>query len=129
MNLPGDLGTEYGKQATEAVVTGNDFGVKVGEAPISKVAAQFPFQLAKTPAFPMLEHTGTQQPIGSHAGAAGTGRLGVTGGEALADQGHQFLIVQQIVHGVEQIVLEQSSLLGQGKEEEPGLVVERAEHI
>ena len=71
----------------------------------------------------------TQQPIGSHAGAAGTGRLGVTGGEALADQGYQFLIVQQIVHGVEQIVLEQSSLLGQGKEEEPGLVVDRAEYI
>ncbi|HEY6249930.1 MAG TPA: hypothetical protein VI685_08205, partial [Candidatus Angelobacter sp.] len=34
MNLLGDLGTEHGKQATEAVVTGNDFGVKVGEAPI-----------------------------------------------------------------------------------------------
>ena len=72
----------------------------------------------------MLEHTRTQQPIGSHAGAAGTGRLGVTGGEAVADQCYQFLIVQQIVHGVEQIVLEQSSLLGQGKEEEPGLVVD-----
>jgi hypothetical protein len=25
----GDLGTEHGKQATEAVVTGNDLGVKV----------------------------------------------------------------------------------------------------
>ena len=38
MNLLGDLGTEYGKQATEAVVTGNDFGVQVGEAPINEVA-------------------------------------------------------------------------------------------
>jgi len=69
------------------------------------------------------------QAIGGDAGAAGTGRLGVTGGEALADEFNQFLIVQQIVHGVEQIVLEQRRLLGQGKEEEPGLVVDGAEHI
>src|SRR6516162_7047502 len=128
MNLPGDLGTEHGKQATEAVVTGNDYSVKVGEAPINEVAAQFAFQLAKTPALQMLEHTATQQPIGSHAGAAGTSRLGITGGEALADQCHPFLIVQQIVHGVEPIVLEPRSLLSQGKEEEPGLVVDRGEH-
>src|SRR6201981_4172259 len=100
MNLPGELGTEHGKQATEAVVTGNDFGVKVSEAPISEVAAQFPFELAKPPAFQMLEHTATQQPIGSHAGAAGTGRLGVTGGEALADQRHYYRHGLQHFHRV-----------------------------
>src|SRR5215469_16877238 len=77
MNLLGDLGTEHSKQATEAVVPGNDFGVKVGEAPINEVAAQFPFQPAKTPAFQMLEYTATQEAIGSHAGASGTGRLWV----------------------------------------------------
>jgi hypothetical protein len=58
----------------------------------------------------------------------GASGVGAAGGEALADQLQQGRIIQQLVDGVEQIVLEQGGLLGQGEEEEPGGVLGGGDH-
>jgi hypothetical protein len=50
------------------------------------IAAQLPFQTAKTPAFQVLEHTAAQKAIGRHAQAADTGRLGIAVHQALANE-------------------------------------------
>ena len=56
-------------------------------------------------------------------GAPGAGRLGAAGGERVADELDQLFIVQELIDGVEQVVLEQGSLQGQGEVEEPSLVM------
>src|SRR5215472_13111535 len=98
MNMLRDLRTQHGQQTTEAVVTGDDFGVEMGEAAIDEVVAQLAFQIAEAPAFQVLEHTAAQEAIGSQARAPGAGRLGP------------------------------GSLPGQGGVEEPGLVMRGGGH-
>jgi len=63
----------------------------------------------------VLEHTAAQEAIGGHARAPGAGRLGAAGGERGADELDQFFIVQELIDRVEQVVLEQGSLQGQGE--------------
>ena len=84
MDFLGDGRAEQSEQATEAGEVRGSFGVIVGEAPVNQVTAQFAFQIAEAPAFPVLEHTATQQAIGGDAGATGTGGLGTARGQALA---------------------------------------------
>ena len=70
----------------------------------------------------------TQQAIGRDAGPTGVGGLGVAGGQALTDEVDECVVLQELVDGVEQIVFEQGGLLGQGEEEEPGLVLGGGDH-
>src|SRR5215472_11580829 len=128
MNMLRDLGTEHGQQTTEAVVTGDDFGVEMGEAAIDEVAAPLAFPIAEAPAFEVLEPTAAQQAIGSQARAPGAGRLGAAGGERGADELDQFFIVPELIEGVEPVVLEPGSLQGQGGVEEPSLVMSGGGH-
>ena len=52
----------------------------------------------------------------------------MAGGQALTDEVDQYLVLQEVVDGVEQIVFEQGGLLGQGEEEEPGLMLGGGDH-
>jgi len=62
----------------------------------------------------MLHDTAAQQTIGGHAHAPGAGGTGATFGQTLADQVEQSRIVQELIDGIEQIVLEPGGLPGQG---------------
>ena len=52
----------------------------------------------------------------------------MAGGQALTDEVDECVVLQELVDGVEQIVFEQGGLLGQGEEEEPGLVLGGGDH-
>lgn len=101
----------------------------MGEAAVDQIAAQLAFQIAEAPTFQVLQYTAAQQAIGGHADPPGAGGSGVATGEAAADQVDQLGILQQVVDGVEQIVLEQGGLPGQGEKEEPALVLSGGDHI
>jgi hypothetical protein len=122
MNLCRDSRSEQSKAAAEDREIGGSVGIEVGEAAVDQVAAQLPFQTAEAPAFQALHDTAAQQTIGGHAGAPGASGTGATFRQTLTDQVQQSGIVQEVIDGIEQIVLEQGGLLGQGGVEEPSLV-------
>src|SRR6202521_6436259 len=105
MNLFGDRRTQLGKGATEGAEIGCSLGIEVGEAAVYQVAAQLPFQIAEAPALQVLHDTAAQQTIGSHAGTPRAGGTGATFGQTLADQIDQSGIVQELIDGIQQIVL------------------------
>lgn len=128
MNLRGDGRSEQSKAAAEDREIGGRVGIEVGEAAVHQVAAQLSFQIAEAPAFQVLHDTAAQQTIGGHAAAPSASGTGATLGQTLADQVDQSGIVQEVIDGVEQIVLEQGGLLGQGGVKEPGLVRRGGDH-
>jgi len=82
-------------------MVGGGIGVVVGEAAIEEIAAQLAFEVAETPALGVLEDAATQEAIGSDAGAAGGGGVGVAADQAGAHQVDEFVVVEQVIEGVE----------------------------
>lgn len=76
----------------------------------------------------MLEDAAAQQAIGSDAGAAGAGGVGVAAKQAGAYPIDEFLVVEQVIDGVESVVLEEGDLLSQWSEEEEGLSLGGGNH-
>jgi predicted TIM-barrel enzyme len=109
--------------------SGSSVGIEVGEAAVHQVAAQLPFQIAEAQALQVLHSTAAQQTIRSHAGAPRASGTGATFGQTLADQIEQSGIVQKLIDGIQQIVLEQGGLLGQRGVEEPGLMRSGGDHV
>jgi hypothetical protein len=113
MNLLGDVGTEQGKQPTEAAVSGDGFGIKVGEAAVDQIVAQLTFEIAEAPAFQV--HAAAQQAIGGHADPPGASGSGIAAGEALADQLDQLGILQQVVDGSSKSSLSRAACWAKGR--------------
>ncbi|MGB2629092.1 MAG: hypothetical protein WAK20_20065, partial [Candidatus Acidiferrum sp.] len=61
--------------------------------------------------------TAAQQTIGGDSASPSAFRKRAACGQTLADQVDQSGIVQELIDGIEQIVFEQSRLLGQGEVE------------
>src|SRR6516162_9874776 len=85
MNLLGDRGTQYSKQAAEGAVGGRGLGIVVSESPVDKIAAQFAFQVTEAPGFEVLEHAAAQQAIRRNAGAASARGQKTTSSQILAN--------------------------------------------
>jgi hypothetical protein len=66
----------------------------VGEAAIEEIAANFAFEVAETPTFHVLEDAAAQEAIGSDAGAASAGGVGVAAHQAGAYSIDEFLVVE-----------------------------------
>jgi hypothetical protein len=128
MNLFGDLRTQQREGPTEGREIGCGFGIEAGEPPVHQVAAELPFQIAEAPALQVLHDAAAQQTIGGYAGPSGARRSGETCRQTLLNQLEQSGILQELIDGIEQIVLEQSGLQGQRGVEEPGLVGGRVDH-
>jgi len=128
MNLFGDRRTQQGKAAAESAEIGRSLSIEVSEAAVHQVAAQLPRQIAEAPALQVLHDTAAQQTIGGHPVSPGARRTRAACGQTLADQLDQSGIVQELIDGIEQIVLEQGGLAGQGRVEEPGLVGGGGDH-
>src|SRR5437763_13864622 len=128
MNLLGGLRTQHCEQPAEGAVGGRGLGVKACEAAVDQVAAQFAIELTKAPTLQVVEPADTQQAIGSDTGASVARRSGAPTGQAVADQIDQQGVVQEVIYGFEQVVLQQGGLLGQCEIEEAGLVFGRGEH-
>jgi hypothetical protein len=129
MNLCGDGRSQPSKATAEDREIGGRVGIEVGEAALHQVAAQLSFQIAAAPAFQGFHDTAAQHTIGGHAGTPRAGGTGATFRQALEDQVDQSGIIQELIDRVEQIVLEQGGLRGQGRVEEPGLVRRRRDYI
>ncbi|HVH86270.1 MAG TPA: hypothetical protein VM912_06065, partial [Terriglobales bacterium] len=65
------------------------------EAAIEEIAAQLAFEVAETPALHVLEDAAAQEAIGSDAGAAGAGGVGVAADQAGAHHVDEFVVVEQ----------------------------------
>src|SRR5271169_627825 len=117
MNLFGDRRTQQSKGTAEGSEIGRSLGIEMGEAAVHQVAAQFPFQIAEAPALEMLHDAAAQQTIRGDSGSPGALRKRAACRQTLADQLDQSGILQELIDGIEQIVFEQSRLLGQGEVE------------
>jgi len=82
-------------------MVGGGIGVVVGEAAIEEIAAQLAFEVAETPAPHVLEDAAAQEAIGSDAGAAGAGGVGVATDQAGAHHVDEFVVVEPMIDGVE----------------------------
>src|SRR5258708_4611818 len=117
MKLVGDRRAQQGKGAAEGSGIGSSLGIEVGEAAVDQVAAQLPFQIAEAPTLEVLHDTAAQQTIGGDSGSPGALGKRAACGQTLADQVHQSGILEELIDGIEQVVFEQSRLLGQGEVE------------
>ena len=86
MNLFGDRRTKQGKVATEGREIGCNLGIEVGEAAVDEVAAELPFQIAETPALPVLHDKAAQPTIGGNPVPPGAGGKGAARAQTLPDQ-------------------------------------------
>src|ERR1700693_2331951 len=111
MNLFGDRRTQQGKGATEGAEIGCSLGIEMGEAAVHQVAAQLPFQIAEAPALQVLHDTAAQQTIRGDSLPPRTLRKRAAGRQTSADQLEQSGVVQELIDGIEQIVLDQGGLL------------------
>jgi len=101
----------------------------VGKASIQQIAAQFALEIAEAPSLEVFEHATAQEAIRRDAGAAGAGGFAVTASEAMAHQVDELVVIEQVVDGIQQVVLEQSHLLSQGSEKEERLVLSGGDHL
>ena len=69
----------------------------MGEASIDQIAAQLPFQIAKTPTLQVFQYAATQETIGSNPTATGALGSWVAGSQAAADQFDQLWVIEEEV--------------------------------
>src|SRR6266571_9337306 len=106
INLFGDLWSQQRESSAEGTEIGRDFGIEAGEAPVHQVAAEFPFQIAEAPALQMFHDTAAQQTIGGYGGPPGAHGSRAACRQTLADQVEQSGILQELIDGIQQVVLE-----------------------